>query len=119
MAVVFDSKTNKITMPLGDTLTFPGKVKGGEFNYVLFAISDADGNDIICKPFPITDGEYAVRLNSADTADMEANEYTWNLRLLHGAQLVDGKVQIDDEDEVMTVWNKPPKFVLVDGGCDV
>lgn len=122
MAVVFSPNDNKITMPIGDTLTFPGSVKGepfGDGDYVLFAVSDSDGIDIISKLFPIADGKFTVRLASADTASMEVGGYTWNLRLLHGAQVVNDKPQIDDNDEVMTVWNKPPKFILVDGGGDV
>lgn len=122
MAAVYNPENNKITMPIGDTFTFNVNVSGGVFvdgDIALFAISTADGEDIICKPFTINGGKCAVRLNSADTADKEAGNYTWNIRLLHGANIENGKVEIDDTDEVMTIWNKAPKFVLVDGGCDV
>lgn len=122
MAVVYDQNSNKITMPIGDTYTFNVNVSGGlltDGDIAMFAISNSDGEDALCKTFTINGGRCTVRLNSADTVNIEKGSYTWNIRLLHGAKVVDGKVEIDDSDEVITVWNKAPKFQLIDGGCDV
>lgn len=122
MAFTFDESSRKITLPIGDTLNMPLQVTGKPFidgDMAMFAVSNTDGEDIICKTFTIADGGCKIRLNSADTADKEAGSYTWNIRLVHTPVIVDGVVQIDDSDEVVTLWNKPPKFVLVDGGCDV
>ena len=122
MAFVFDTETNKITLPIGDTMTLNVRVNGEPFkdgDTVMFAVSDDDGNDVLCKSFEMAEGKCRVRLSSADTAKLETGGYTWNLRLVHTAEIVDGKVQVDDSDEVVTLWNKPPKFILIDGGCDV
>ena len=122
MAFTFDESSKKITLPIGDTLNMPLQVTGKPFvdgDVAMFAVSNTDGEDIICKTFTIENGGCKIRLNSADTADKEAGSYTWNIRLVHTPVIVDGVVQIDDSDEVVTLWNKPPKFVLVDGGCGV
>ncbi len=122
MAFLFDEGSKKITLPLGDTMNLSVKITSGLYadgDTVMFALSDSEGKDAICKAFTISDGKCTIRLNSADTADMEAGSYTWNIRLVHTAETVDGKIQIDDTDEVLTLFNKPPRFVLVDGGCDV
>lgn len=122
MAFVFDENSKKITLPLGDTMNLPVKVKSslyGNGDTVMFSVSTTDGEDIICKNFTIVDGGCNIRLNSSDTANKEAGEYIWNIRIVHVADVVDGKVKVDDSDEVITMFNKPPKFVLVDGGCDV
>ena len=86
MAFVFDQASNKITLPLGDTMNLPVKVTSKLFvdgDTVMFSVSNSDGEDIVCKSFTIADGRCNIRLNSADTADKEAGTYTWNIRLVH------------------------------------
>lgn len=122
MAWTYNTTNNKIVLPIGDTLNLPVKIGGDlivDGDTVMFAVSDADGNDVLCKTFTVTGAACVVRLNSEDTAKLAADMYTWNIRLIHTADVADGKVIIDNADEVVTIFNKSPKFELVDGGCDV
>ena len=122
MAWTYNTGNNKIVLPIGDTMNLPVKISGDlivDGDTVMIAISDADGNDILCKTFTVADAACVVRLNSEDTAKLAADMYTWNIRLIHTADVADGEVIIDNTDEVVTIFNKPPKFELVDGGCDV
>lgn len=122
MAVTFNLETKEITMALGDTFTFPVKVTGGPFvdgDSVIFVARDACNEAIIRKHFTLSEGKCVVRLAYADTADKKSGLHTWNLRLLHGVDITENNAEIDDGADVLTLWNKPPHLVLVDGGCHV
>lgn len=122
MAWTYNTGNNKIVLPIGDTMNLPVKISGDlivDGDTVMFAVSDADGNDVLCKRFIVANAACVVRLNSEDTARLQPDVYTWNIRLIHTVEVADGEVVIDNSDEVVTIYNRPPKFELVDGGCDV
>lgn len=125
MGFAIDIKTRKITLPVGDTGGFTVRMIGELFDFfadgdlVSFAISNKLGEDVLKKFFSIEDNACRIRLSSADTADISPGSYTWNLRFFRNVELVDGEPVIENEDDVLTLYNKPPAIVLVDGGCDV
>ena len=123
MSFAYDLNTNNITMPVGDTGGFMVKVNWdrlAEGDVVLFAIFGSDG-DLLNKPVEIVDGKAYVRLCNHDTRDIEPGRYNWNLRIVTSpARDENGNVIADEcSDDVVTVFDKPPRINLTRGGARV
>ena len=89
---------------------------------ILFAVFDANQEgDIICKPVKIVNNQASIRLCNHDTRDIPPGRYNWALRIVtNPAYDSDGSVRADDcSDEVITLFETPPSFVLTRGGAYV
>lgn len=121
----FDESTRQITLPLGDTFDIwvdvvwtalsPGDV-------ILFTIFDHNtGEDKLIKPVEILDGRAHIRLCNHDTRDITPATYRWNLRIVTSpVRDEEGNVRVDEcNDNVITVFDDPPKIKLWKGGAYV
>ena len=125
MAGNYDETTRQITLPCGDTfdiwvdIDWPDLAEG---DVVLFGIFDKNtGNDILVKYADIEDGKAHIRLCNKDTRDVEPATYRWNLRIVTDpVRDDDGNVRVDEcEDDVITVFDDPPRIKLWKGGAYV
>ena len=125
MPFAYDTSNNQITMATGDTATITAlvdwdKVTAGDV--ILFAIFDnSTGEDKLCKPVEIVDGEAVIRLCNHDTRDIPAGRYKWNLRIVTDPVYDEGgNVRVDEcTDDVITVFDSPPNIKLTNGGARV
>ena len=125
MPFTFDSATKNITMAAGDTATITVNVSWDKLaagDVLLFALFDSDeSGELICKPVEIANGTASIRLCNHDTRDIPPGRYRWTLRLVTSpAQDTDGSVRADEcSDEVITLFNTPPCFIITRGGAYV
>ena len=122
MPFTYDSKTHAISMACGDTTNIQINVQWdslGAGDVLLFAAFNRDtGKDVLRKPVMIEQGRANIRLCNHDTRDIPAGKYRWNLRIITSPVLDDdGNVQVDAcTDDVVTVFDSPPIFRLMNGG---
>lgn len=121
----FDESTRQLTLPCGDTydmwieIDWPALVAG---DVILFAIYDkSTGNDVLVKTTEIVNGKAHIRLCNKDTRDIEPGSYRWNLRVVTDpVRDDDGNVRVDEcTDNVITVFDDPPRIKLWKGGAYV
>ena len=125
MPFSFNSRTNEIKMAAGDTATIMIEINWEKLSagdVILFAVFDPNmSGDMLCKAVEIVSGKASVRLCNHDTRDIEPGNYNWNLRVVTSpARDENGNVCVDEcTDEVVTVFDNPPKFKLTNGGAYV
>ena len=127
MAFVFDTQTGNITMPTGDTGDIHVNVNYDELkegDAVLFAVFDKydkTGGDLLIKTADIVDGKAHIRLCNADTRNLAAGAYKWQLRIVTDpARDENGNIIADEcTDNVISVFQTPPTFKLTRGGAYV
>lgn len=89
---------------------------------ILFTIFDHNtGEDKLIKPVEILDGRAHIRLCNHDTRDITPATYRWNLRIVTSpVRDEEGNVRVDEcTDNVITVFDDPPKIKLWKGGAYV
>jgi hypothetical protein len=126
MAYTFDPETLAVTLDCGDTFNMRLKLTDIQFDVAVFAIYNAKAReDILKKAVKIESGGAKIRLSNADTRDLEAGNYNWNLRFVSNpAYGENGEVIVDDDsDDVVTLFGPAksdvPKFTLVRNGAYV
>lgn len=125
MPFTYNEETHAITMAAGDTANLQVDVEWdrlSDADVLLFAVFDpAQTGDLVCKAVEIADGRASIRICNHDTRDIPEGSYKWNLRLVTGPALDEnGNVRVDEcSDDVITVFDSPPKFKLTRGGAYV
>lgn len=125
MPFSYNSETHAIAMARGDTANLWIDVEWDRLapgDVLLFAIFDPGGSgDLVLRPVEIADGQALIRICNHDTRDIEPGTYRWNLRLVTSPVYdEDGNVRVDEcTDDVITVFDAPPRFKLTRGGADV
>lgn len=125
MAFVFDTQTGNITLPRGDTGNINVSVNYDELkegDAIVFAIFDKyTGEDFLIKAADIVDGKAVIRICNHDTRGLVAKSYNWNLRIVTDPTRDENGNVVADEctDDVITVFQNPPKFKLTNGGAYV
>ncbi len=126
MAFIFDKSTGIITMMTGDTAELRVRINWHKLapgDAMVFGIYDPNSaEDIFRKPAEIQDGMAVIRLCNADTRDLEpSKKYTWQLRIVTSpARDESGNIIADDcGDDVISVFQNPPRFILMRGGAYV
>lgn len=121
----FDEATRQITLPCGDTFDLWVEIEWPDLtvgDVMLFAIYDkASGADVLVKVAEIEDGQAHIRLCNKDTRDIEPGSYRWNLRVVTDPVRDDDRnVRVDEcTDNVITVFDDPPRIKLWKGGAYV
>jgi hypothetical protein len=112
---VFIVDGTKITMSKGDTgsIRFPstGYTFSG-LDRAMFSVKNSKGQIVKQEIFELEDGEFEVTFYNADTDELPAGNYTWDVRYVLSPQY-DDEGHIVDGAQVITPM-EPQKLVLLD-----
>lgn len=108
-----------IICPRGDTGAITYAIRGidmSEGDVLVFGVIDNGGRTILRKIAAIENGAAIINFSNADTRELDVGKYRYNLRLVTDPEYDgDGNVIcLDDTDNVITLYNCPPRFVVTE-----
>lgn len=111
---------DELVITQGDTGELYATITGDEFGssdkaQVTFA--GKDGTIMLQKVTGFTDDTAEFDFDIDDTADIPAGDYIWELRIVKGATVSDGKITAGTS--AYTPHNKPMPLRIVDALCDI
>ena len=125
MPFQYSAASGRITCPRGDTgalrFTFTGMtLKPGDM-LVFGLYSPTLKQTIFRKQVEIADGSALLLFTNADTRDLPAGSYKYNLRVVTDPELDEKGLVIcaDQTDNVLSIYNELPKFELLEAGVHV
>ena len=125
MPFQYSTASGRITCPRGDTgalrFTFNGlTLKPGDM-LVFGLYNPTSKQTILRKQVEIVDGAAQLLFTNADTRDLPAGSYKYNLRIVTDPEYDDNGsvVCADNTDNVMSIYNDLPKFELLEAGVHV
>lgn len=126
MPFQYSASSGRITCPRGDTgalrVTISGDISLLPGDMLVFGLYDPKTKEtLLRKQAAITEGAAMLRFTNADTREMAAGSYKYNLRIVTNPEYdADGNVIcVDDSDNVLSVYNELPKFEILEAGVHV
>ena len=125
MPFQYNATSGRITCPRGDTgalrFTFTGMtLKPGDM--LVFGLYNPTlKQTVLRKQVEITNGSALLSFTNADTRDLPAGSYKYNLRVVTDPELDENGLVIcaDQTDNVLSIYNELPKFELLEAGVHV
>lgn len=120
------SASGRITCPRGDTgalrFSFSGAITLKPGDMLVFGLYSPTAKEtVLRKQVEIVDGSALLLFTNADTRDLPAGSYKYNLRVVTDPEYDENGLVIctDTTDNVLSVYNELPKFELLEAGVHV
>ena len=126
MPFQYSVSSGRITCPRGDTgalnFTFSGTISLKPGDMLVFGLYRPSTKEtMLRKQVEIVDGSAILLFTNADTRDLPAGSYRYNLRVVTDPEFdANGLVVCADAtDNVLSIYNELPKFELLEAGVYV
>lgn len=126
MPFQYSASIGRITCPRGDTgalsFTFSGAISLKPGDMLVFGLyNPATKETVLRKQVEIVDGAALLLFTNADTRDLSAGSYKYNLRVVTDPEYDENGLVIcaDATDNVLSIYNDLPKFDLLEAGVHV
>lgn len=126
MAFIYNTASGRITCPRGDTgalrVTISGDIALAPGDMLVFGLYNPKTKEtMLRKQATIADGSAEVHFTNADTRELAAGSYKYNLRVVTDPEYgANGDVICaDDSDNVLSIYNDMPKFEILEAGVHV
>ena len=120
------SPSGRITCPRGDTgalrFTFSGAITLKPGDMLVFGLYSPTAKEtVLRKQVEIVNGSALLLFTNADTRDLPAGSYKYNLRVVTDPEYDENGLVAcaDTTDNVLSVYNELPKFELLEAGVHV